>query len=208
MPRLPAACTDCGALYPSPLRARDLDADNAFEVPVPCPVCGSGGRVPAEPLRRLTGLVATLRETAPDEERLEAFLEGVEEVCREADGREDAVLDALRVDPGLGRLAGGLPGGTPDLMAAFLPLVRRLAAEVRCGSQEPPFVLVERVLEQLYEEQSAEEEGTDEPEEVVRARARLDEAGRNDPCPCGSGEKYKDCHWVEDLRVTRGGDGS
>jgi tetratricopeptide (TPR) repeat protein len=30
------------------------------------------------------------------------------------------------------------------------------------------------------------------------ARARLGAAGRNDPCPCGSGKKYKKCHLVAD----------
>ena len=35
------------------------------------------------------------------------------------------------------------------------------------------------------------------------------QVGRNDPCPCGSGKKYKRCHWEEDQqnRVTRGGGG-
>jgi hypothetical protein len=35
------------------------------------------------------------------------------------------------------------------------------------------------------------------------------QVGRNDPCPCGSGKKYKRCHLEEDLakRVTRGVDG-
>jgi uncharacterized protein YecA (UPF0149 family) len=28
----------------------------------------------------------------------------------------------------------------------------------------------------------------------VRAAAKV---GRNDPCPCGSGKKYKKCHGVE-----------
>lgn len=205
MPRLPAACASCGILYASPLRARGPEADTAFEVPVPCPSCGSGGRVPAEVLARLTGLVGTLSETAPAEERLAAFLEEAEEAFRGAGSREDAVLDVLRVDPGLGRLAGGVPGGSPELMAAFLPLVRRLAAELRTGTQEPPFTLVERVLAELYEERSGAREEAGASEEVQRARGRLEEAGRNDACPCGSGDKYKDCHWVEDRRITRGG---
>ena len=212
MPRLPAACASCGALYPSPLRARGGESDTAFEVPVPCPECGSGGRVPAEVLQRLAGLVRTLEETDPGEERLEAFLEGVERVCRKADDREEAVLEGLRVDPGLGRLAGGLPGGTPELMEAFLPLLRRLATAVREGARPPEgesgdghaLAVVEHVLEELYEARSEEREEAGEPEEVVRARGRLDRTGRNDPCPCGSGRKYKDCHWTEDLRLTRG----
>ena len=30
------------------------------------------------------------------------------------------------------------------------------------------------------------------------SRTRLMQAGRNDPCPCGSGKKYKKCHRSED----------
>jgi SEC-C motif-containing protein len=35
------------------------------------------------------------------------------------------------------------------------------------------------------------EEGTVAPVTVVRASPKV---GRNDPCPCGSGKKYKHCH--------------
>ncbi|HJR16513.1 MAG TPA: SEC-C metal-binding domain-containing protein [Gemmatimonadales bacterium] len=31
---------------------------------------------------------------------------------------------------------------------------------------------------------------------VGRATAEVPEVGRNDPCPCGSGKKYKKCHGV------------
>jgi tetratricopeptide (TPR) repeat protein len=33
---------------------------------------------------------------------------------------------------------------------------------------------------------------------VEAARTRLSAAGRNDPCPCGSGKKYKKCHLRDD----------
>ncbi len=29
---------------------------------------------------------------------------------------------------------------------------------------------------------------------VVRQEQKADRVGRNDPCPCGSGLKYKKCH--------------
>jgi uncharacterized protein YecA (UPF0149 family) len=31
---------------------------------------------------------------------------------------------------------------------------------------------------------------------IARATAAVPEVGRNDPCPCGSGKKYKKCHGV------------
>jgi preprotein translocase subunit SecA len=39
--------------------------------------------------------------------------------------------------------------------------------------------------------QMAEPEHFDKPETFVRAQPKV---GRNDPCPCGSGRKYKQCH--------------
>jgi len=38
--------------------------------------------------------------------------------------------------------------------------------------------------------------------DVVKARERLGAAGRNDPCPCGSGKKYKKCHLPADEQAT------
>jgi preprotein translocase subunit SecA len=39
------------------------------------------------------------------------------------------------------------------------------------------------------------------PAAPVRALPRV---GRNDPCPCGSGKKYKKCHMPADERVGSG----
>lgn len=33
---------------------------------------------------------------------------------------------------------------------------------------------------------------------LEESQARHKAAGRNDPCPCGSGKKYKKCHYAED----------
>src|SRR5262245_9265297 len=38
--------------------------------------------------------------------------------------------------------------------------------------------------------------------EVAKARERMGAAGRNDPCPCGSGKKYKKCHLAADEAAT------
>jgi tetratricopeptide (TPR) repeat protein len=38
--------------------------------------------------------------------------------------------------------------------------------------------------------------------DAAKARERLGAAGRNDPCPCGSGKKYKKCHLAADEAAT------
>jgi tetratricopeptide (TPR) repeat protein len=42
----------------------------------------------------------------------------------------------------------------------------------------------------------------DKADKAEKARARLGGTGRNDPCPCGSGKKYKKCHLAEDEGAT------
>ena len=35
------------------------------------------------------------------------------------------------------------------------------------------------------------------PQKVETVRRDADKVGRNDPCPCGSGKKYKKCHGAQ-----------
>jgi uncharacterized protein YecA (UPF0149 family) len=35
------------------------------------------------------------------------------------------------------------------------------------------------------------------PEQIESVRRAAPKVGRNDPCPCGSGKKYKKCHGAE-----------
>jgi len=39
--------------------------------------------------------------------------------------------------------------------------------------------------------------GAQAPPEPVRNLGMYDNVGRNDPCPCGSGKKFKHCHYAE-----------
>jgi preprotein translocase subunit SecA len=59
-------------------------------------------------------------------------------------------------------------------------------------TQEAPPVkkekLVETRNEKAVEEQNAQQKPKPQP---IRVDAKI---GRNDPCPCGSGKKYKNCH--------------
>jgi preprotein translocase subunit SecA len=62
--------------------------------------------------------------------------------------------------------------------------------------------IVERKAEQreMHENRSDEGSAGETPAQPIRAKAR---PGRNDPCHCGSGKKYKNCHWAEDEKKQR-----
>ena len=68
--------------------------------------------------------------------------------------------------------------------------------EIRSAEETPkvddkPHVENVRMQHADYEEALAEGAEEKKPQPVVRAGQKI---GRNDPCPCGSGRKYKHCH--------------
>jgi HEAT repeat protein len=106
------------------------------------------------------------------------------------DFREDALFAYAMCVPGdvsRGRMKGllakieRLAGGLDEMegMAVAMALDQRLALH----GLEPVFF-------------TGEEEGEDEDEVPAAAPpdAAAGKVGRNDPCPCGSGKKYKKCH--------------
>jgi preprotein translocase subunit SecA len=44
---------------------------------------------------------------------------------------------------------------------------------------------------------AAGEEYYEEPPQIEQVRREEPKIGRNDPCPCGSGKKYKKCHGAD-----------
>jgi len=92
----------------------------------------------------------------------------------------------------LGRVLIGLPAG----QGTFKDLVAKLR------EQHPAFELkVENrhlKLRVLYLRSLQESGGVPDAEDAGNVLAKPD-VGRNDPCPCGSGKKYKKCCWVPDV---------
>ena len=61
--------------------------------------------------------------------------------------------------------------------------------------------------DQLEIEELSYSGGEDEPnqEEAKSVPRRVEKVGRNDPCPCGSGKKYKKCHGASDTEAPAAG---
>ncbi len=79
------------------------------------------------------------------------------------------------------------------LMMGGLPEEENKAPQARFTQQQAPAKkekLVESRDEHVVEEQNAQQKPKAQP---IRVEAKI---GRNDPCPCGSGKKYKNCHGV------------
>lgn len=206
MSQLPAYCPECHALFPAPLAAEGPTDVTFFDIPVRCARCGASGHIPAD-VREWVGQIVEAARSAPPEGRdaLRATLDG----CREDGAGPAECLDRLRrlesdeAEPAavFRRMEYRELDFAPLVAAAgaaALDLLRGEDGEMagEAGREE----LVNWTMDHLLEEYGEEPGPGREPSEAER---RLSAAGRNDPCPCGSGDKYKDCHWIEDLRESR-----
>jgi preprotein translocase subunit SecA len=102
------------------------------------------------------------------------------------------------------QMEGAPPTGTGEPTAQQRPTQRPLAAAASAAARAndepaPPLPAFAREMERKQQRQEKEMQyqagspGSAEPPKPVRAGAKV---GRNDPCPCGSGKKYKKCHGV------------
>ena len=205
MGQLPAYCPECHALFPAPLSAEGPTDVTFFDIPVRCARCEASGHIPAN-VREWVGQVAVAVRSVGKGER-PPLLEALDD-CRQEGRGPSGCLERL------GGLEAG-SGGVTDVFRRmehqeldFAPLVaasgvaalRLMEEEGRDAEELPREELVNWTMDRLLDDFGIEPPPDRGPGE---SELRLAETGRNDPCPCGSGEKYKDCHWMEDLRESR-----
>ena len=69
---------------------------------------------------------------------------------------------------------------------------RRQAAEYEQAAMRFNHAIVNNIAEEV--QQSINQVEMPELAKIVPIRREGEKVGRNDPCPCGSGKKYKQCH--------------
>ena len=77
------------------------------------------------------------------------------------------------------------------LNKAYIPVRENTAENVQRERQERAKVDVNKL--QASRMQAAAQAGQTEKQKPMPVHVEK-KAGRNDPCPCGSGKKYKNCH--------------
>ena len=102
-----------------------------------------------------------------------------------------AGVDGLADKPAHERVAPALTAAQPQLYAKLVSLLSEdvqenaMTAETAATIIKPTEVVIEAFDAAVSGRRAGERQGT------VVAAAKV---GRNEPCPCGSGKKYKKCH--------------
>jgi hypothetical protein len=102
-----------------------------------------------------------------------------------------AAIEGVAERPAHERVAPGLAEAQPNIYAKLAALLAEdvkesaMTEDVAATIIKPTEVVIEAFDAALSGRRPGEQQGT------VVAAAKI---GRNDPCPCGSGKKYKKCH--------------
>ncbi|MCX7765566.1 MAG: SEC-C metal-binding domain-containing protein, partial [Candidatus Sumerlaeia bacterium] len=70
---------------------------------------------------------------------------------------------------------------------------RRRIREMRTSKEDYAALAVARQLAMAQGEQAGGERSEEAPVKIMPVRRQGPKIGRNEPCPCGSGKKYKKC---------------
>lgn len=185
MPSVPAFCDTCGTVFNS-----GFFVENSMNISFsgnrsgPCPRCGGMGHVPDGVFNFIGNTIEIL--SAP--ERTVAELTHLSRILDEAktksETREQVASRIEKELPSLSKLAQLLPENRSELYG-FLAVV---LAAVQLFTQTPAApssttINVTQVIQQVTAEP--------QPQKVAPRTAK--KTGRNEPCPCGSGAKYKRC---------------
>jgi SEC-C motif len=192
MPDVPAFCDSCGTAFRSGLVANDSSFSVSNFVSGPCPNCGSMGHVP-DGLYRIAG--DTIQILA-NSQRSVSHLQQIAEILRNAKQHGASPADIASTVknelPELASLADTVPRTRAELYAfvsIILSIITILIAAL--NRNESPRIEIQNVMNGVIEQRQGESPSAAPKRSPV---VRTNKVGRNDPCPCGSGKKYKKCH--------------
>lgn len=203
--QMPAACGNCSYLYPSGyyfepggagVRPSVMVLEN-LPVTIPCPMCG---RHKSRILASEYQLVESTMKFLQAPERTTEEREGLGALLREAQERGESAEEirdrANRGAPELSATIGKLLAyktagiGLATRLALLINTIGKVSAVkgyVNTAKLEPSEVIYDSVNE--YNVLTVQAPSATDEERLPTAKL-----GRNDPCPCGSGKKFKKCH--------------
>lgn len=195
MPSIPAFCDSCGTPFPS-----GFSFENSFNITLsgnkcrPCPNCGGVGHVPDGVFNFIGRTIEILSAPQRTIEEITRLAEILRDAKTKQQSTEQVSAQIKQEIPGLYSLAELLPKNRGELYA-FLQLV---LAAITLLTQSPQAtqnitIKVSQVVEQTLESGQTVKPQPHAPKQANRAPKQSIKVGRNEPCPCGSGHKYKKC---------------
>ena len=190
--RVPAFCDRCGAVFPSSFEVEGLHTTFVNCGAGPCPECGSSGHIPDGVYNFIGSTIELLSGPASTMSELQKLATILSEAREHKTSPEEVSKRIKEEVPGLSGLKDLLPKTRSEFYSFVtigLTVVGLFLGQLK--HDQPPNVTVNQVVNVVCQEQTL---SSDRHAIVTNKPAiKKTKVGRNDPCPCGSGKKYKKC---------------
>lgn len=200
MSRVPAICQDCKTVFKSGFNVGGKN--NVFEgcTAGPCPKCGATAVI----LDGVYSAVGDALQALVGQQSIE-LLKQLRDTLKEAKQKDlepTEVRDRIReTSPELKSIADCLPKSRLELYSFLLFLIGLLTLLIKSGknnfSEKEVNNYFENTINNVYQlpekDKSAVFTTGDADSLPIMEDVSGEKPGRNDPCPCGSGKKFKKC---------------
>jgi len=185
MPLLSVQCRTCTRIFSSGIEIGEGSTVTLSNNLINCPFCGSTQNLPDGTFRgTVEGIVRVLQKAENPLEQAKRILEALER------SRTAGNLSDLSKQPWYNRWQKWLPN-SPEKIAAYIAIFYTI---IQLLTKEPdkPVVYNQTFINQYN--QTINIKDNQDPVQSQQRVSPTNKVGRNDPCPCGSGKKYKKCH--------------
>lgn len=199
MPGLPAICDTCLAVW-DPHAFSLGNASNILieDVSVsPCPKCGGVGHIPDGIYSATTDAISVIATTTKSAQSLATLLRILQQARDERATAEELAKTLEREQAADLKPVAALVRSLPRKLDIkyWLAIAIAVIALLEGHATDQKVDSIKAEVDQIYAQMLTEHPATSPvPLPSPTARATLPTVGRNDPCPCGSGKKYKRCH--------------
>jgi hypothetical protein len=192
-----AICDSCGIAF----RTNFIGGFGAFQMKDcragPCPSCGGWGTIPDGTYQiaadRIIAFVRSSSYSANERERLAEVLRQAQIAKASAAETADAIERASPRFSSIAREFRKTPmaalGGVAAVLGLVIAGIGLLKGEGSTTVQNNTTIINNYVAAEPMNRRA--HDATAKKQRPLRAEKK---PGRNDPCPCGSGKKYKNCH--------------
>lgn len=207
MPILPAFCDRCGAVFPSGIYAGDGATLNINNVSSgTCPRCGGTIRMKNGVFNVVNGVISEIKKNNYSKEDLVELVDILKSLQHNENSEPELTKEETNRYSWIFRFLPENLGDKIAIIAIIIDVILSFSSQPTINYNID--IDVEQVIQNNYYD--TDNQGSfknlntryTEPNRKMKPigkrnpHIKQEKPGRNDPCPCGSGKKYKKCHGI------------
>jgi hypothetical protein len=192
MPRIPAICNTCGTIFESFVDVKSINNTFTNCSSGPCPKCGGMGDIPNGVYSAVSETILEFTSGDISKLQLKKFLSILESAKDEKTETNELAKSIRTQTPELKKISDILPKTRQELYLFLTLIITIIYLFLDQPSITNNDVDVEKIINQSIEI-FYNNNSNDEKTNLQNNQTHLKKVGRNQPCPCGSGRKFKHC---------------